>query len=322
MKKLVCFVVFCVLMTTGSAQLFAQLAVNIKINQMNYLPFEPIFVQVSIRNFSAHALAFGNRQELQGGLHFEIVPMGGKHRSVQLLDPKTKPPLTGSIIPAGATIDYTFNLCDYYDLRRYGRFEVQAVVKHHLFHESYTSNVVPLRIVKGVEVWSAPFGVPELTGGDTVAQKKIVQRRYIVLTYNTGHAQVYNLMVEDKNRVYVNRRVAFDFGTELLPECQIDFLSRLHTIFAASERVFAYYVFTPDGRLESRKVLIKTNRKPTLTVDPKNGYVALIGGREAIPDQDYEDVKGLPFLGSRAGSATIVVPPKGDVSKDLDAVQE
>ena len=81
----------------------AQLSVRIQLGQTNYLEYDPVFIQVSIRNNSAHAVAFGNLAELKGGLKFEIRHENGKNRRyLPLIDPKTAPPLTGIIIPPGA----------------------------------------------------------------------------------------------------------------------------------------------------------------------------------------------------------------------------
>jgi len=86
--------------------------------------------------------------------------------------------------------------------------------------------------------------------------------------------------------------------------------------------VFAYYVFALDGRLEKRKILIRTAVKPFLSVDPKTGFVTVVGGREAERDKDYEDIRELPFVGMRSDSSGIVAPPKVDKLKQMDAIQE
>lgn len=305
------------------AEVHAQLGVQIKISQTSYLPFEPVFVQVSITNRSAHPLAFGSSEKLKGTLRFEIDPMdGGRKGFLPLKDPTVYPPLTGSIIPAGATKEYTFNLCDYYDMQLPGRYSIKAVLRHNLLQHEYLSQPTYISIVKGQSVWTTEVGLPSLTG-KTDENEKIKLRRYTILTYNTGSSLVYNLLVDDDKMVYANRRVAFNLGPELAPQCQIDFLSRLHVLFAASNRVFAYYVFTPDGRLDERKILVRIDGMPRLSIDPKSGFVTAVGGREARPDQDYEEIRDLPFLGlKKGGAASLPAPPKGDSIKDLNAIPD
>lgn len=323
MRKLLMLLIVLAAVCWSAVPLSAQLAVNIRISQLNYLAFEPVFVRVSVRNFSAHAVAFGNRRELSGSLRFEITPDTDVRRKVPLLKPDGLPPVTGSIIAPGATQEYTFNLCDYYDLRTVGKYSVRAVIRHNLFHDEYISPSVYVNIVKGMTLWSQVVGVPALDGEKEKPGKKVEQRKYSIITYPTGRSQVYNLKVEDDRNVYANRRLAFDLGSELRPECEIDFLSRLNVVVAASSRVFAYYVFDPNGRLEKRKVLIRTNARPSLSVDPKTGYVSVLGGREAERDKDYEEIRDLPFVGMRADSGgPVPPPPKTDAIKRFDAIRE
>lgn len=311
----------------ASTPVFSQLAVKLKIAQYNYMPYEPIFAQISIRNFSAHAVAFGGSERLKGSLHFEIIPDGKKTmKKIPLIKEGVLPPLTGSIIPPGATRDFTFNICDYYDMRTLGRYCIRAVVKHNLFRDEYISEDKYVSIVKGSLIWSMNVGIPSLTGENDITEKnkKVQQRKYAIYSYSIGQkTQVYNLLIEDDDMVYVNRRIAFDLGPELRPECEIDFLSRLNIIVAASPRVFAYYVFNTDGHLEKRKVLIKESVKPILSVDSNSGYVTVVGGREAEQDKDYQELQNLPFLGSsKSINAGTLPPPKGDAMKRLNAIED
>lgn len=302
----------------------AQIGIQTRISQKSYLPFEPVFVRVTITNRAAHPLAFGNSEKLKGTLRFEIDPLDAAVKgSLPLKDPGVYPPLTGSIIPPGATREYTFNLCDYYDLQQPGRYVIKAVMKHSLLQHEYLSDPAYITIVKGQPVWTTEVGLPSLTAKNEESNEKIKLRRYSILSYNTGSSLVYNLQVEDDNMVYANRRVAFNLGPELAPQCQIDFLSRLHVIFAANSKVFAYYVFTPDGKLDERKILVRIDAIPRLSVDPKSGFVTAVGGREARPDQDYEEIRDLPFLGLKGrGAASVPVPPKGDSIKELNAIPD
>ncbi len=304
----------------------AQLAIDLRISQYNYLTFEPVFARISVKNYSAHAVAFGNDKRMRGTLKFEIEPDGKSSRKmVELLDKNNLPPLTGSIILPGATQEYTFNLTEYYNLRQPGKYSIRAVIRHGLFKEEYISPDKYITITNGVKLWSQTVGVPSLGGKDGVTEddpeKTVEQRTYSILSYNTGKAQMLNLLVDNKDLVFANRRIAFDLGPEFAPQCKIDFLSRLHVIVAASNRVFAYYVFSLDGKLDDRKILLKTGSAPKLVEDKENGYVTVAGGREAVPDKDYEDIRDLPFLGvGKDGRAGTIQP--GSTKDDLNAVAD
>ena len=185
---------FCII-----TELHAQIGIQIKISQTSYLPFEPVFVRVSITNRAAHPLAFGSNERLKGTLRFEIDPLDGPvKRSLPLKDASVYPPLTGSIIPPGATKEYTFNLCDYYDLQLPGRYVIKAVLKHSLLQHEYLSQPAYISIVKGQTVWKTEVGLPSITGNNVDEKNKIKLRRYSILTYNTGSSLVYNLLVESR----------------------------------------------------------------------------------------------------------------------------
>lgn len=148
------------------------------------------------------------------------------------------------------------------------------------------------------------MGVPNLADSADAEQSKFIDKRpdpiksrtYQILSSNVGRANAYTLKIEDKQKIYLLKRIGFDLGANLAPKCKVDFLSRLHLIIAASPHVFAYYVFDVDGRMLSRHVLMKTETTPSLYKDPKTGVVAPIGGREAIKDVDYSEISKLPFL--------------------------
>lgn len=322
MKRFSLLLLLLFLLCLPAARLHGQLAVELRISQLNYLLYEAIFARVFIRNLSAHAIAFGERSELQGSLAFEIQTHEnvGKH-FLPLIDPALTPPLTGSIIPAGATREYTFNLRDYYDIRETGRYSIRAVIRHNRFRDEYISPLVYFNIVKGMKFRDITVGVPSFEAditGKTNAASKIEQRCYHILSYFTGKVHVYNLMIDDERTVYANRRIGFNLGPALPPECEIDFLSRLHLLVPANSNVFAYYRFTPDGRLDHRQILIKAASRPRLVTDSKTGAVSVVGGREAQRDLDYEEIKDIPFVGIRPDTNP---PPKGSITKDLDAVR-
>ena len=113
LKNLILFLLLAGSFFCLMTEVHAQVGINTRISQQSYLPFEPVFARVSITNRTAHPLAFGNSDKLKGTLRFEIFPMDGARKgALALKDPGVFPPLTGSIIPPGATREYTFNLCD------------------------------------------------------------------------------------------------------------------------------------------------------------------------------------------------------------------
>lgn len=277
----------------------AQAALRLELSQTNYIQYEPVYVMVSIRNYTAHSLVFGEAPGLKGKLDFEIETPDGRRSMAKLLDPKKPAPLTGTIIPPGGTRHLTFCLSAYYDLRQKGRYSIRAVLSHPQFQQEYESEAAYMSVVSGMPVWTTTVGIPDLlnsSAGQNPQEKKIQTRKYSIVSYFTGKTSVYALVIEDSSRVYAVRRIAFDMGGNLKPKCEIDYLSRINLLVSASPKVYVYYQYDPNGNLIKKQILIKTSTTPSLIVNHKTGSVMVAGGREARKDVDYEEIKDLPFF--------------------------
>ncbi len=315
---------------------FSQVSMRIKIVQSNFLQYEDIFIRLAIRNISAHPLAFGEADTLKGKLRFEIFSADtADTKLVPLRSGTTVPDLTGLIIPPGTNRTFLFNLSSHYDLRKIGKYSVRAVISHPQLSNAYQSNEEFFTILKGSQIWARTVGLPLLDNGATISsnektkvlskeqeeildKRKIETREYRILRYNTGTQVVYCLSIEDKNKVYFLRHIGFDLGPELRPKCEVDFLSRLNILLAASPKVFAFYQYEPDGTLSKKEILIKTSAEPFLATDLESGVVRVIGGREAKKDVDYEEIQDLPFLEDMSDNELFV----SDSAKKMEDIDE
>ena len=286
----------------------AQVAIVVKPVQVNYLQYESVFVRVAMRNLSAHPLAFGESIGLKGSLQFEI-RRSDRSDPTFVRTPKDAPlpDMTGVILPPGGEKSYMFNLSKYYDLRSTGRYSVKAVLRHPQMPSAYQSKEAHFNIVRGSVIWSRTVGLPLLddaieddvvNADGTKAEKNfmIKTREYRILSYFTGTSNIYCLTLEDKDNLYMLRHIGYDLGPDLRPKCEIDFLSRLNVLLPASTKVYAYYQYNTDGKLENRQILIKTDKAPRLVLDPDTGIVKVVGGREARKDVDYEEIRDIQFL--------------------------
>ena len=284
--------IFAVLTIFPLFQASAQIGLRLEAVQLHFLQYEPVYVRVTMRNLSGHPLAFGEDIGLRGTLRFEISQ--GTSGRYALLKSKEAPPLKGVILQSGASRAFTCNIGRFYDLRRLGNYTVKAVISHPQLKSSYESNPVQFSVVKGTDIWQTVVGVPQYLlkkSGDTIPS-----RQYRVVSYNTGKHFLYVLLIEDKDRVYLVRRLGLDLGANLRPQCAVDDLSRLNLLIAASPKVFAFYQYDVTGRLEKKEVRIKSNSMPRLVVNQDVGTVVLSGGRRARRDMDYEEIKELPFV--------------------------
>lgn len=277
--------------------LHGQIGLRVEMSQRHYLEYEPVFVRVTMRNMSGHALAFGENEGLRGTLRFEI---SAQHSGgyAMLLNHET-PPLKGVILAPGTSRVFTFNAAKYYDLRRLGIYNLKAIVSHPQLKAAYESDKTQFSVVRGTDIWKTVVGIPQYLSGKTSSTSRIPTRQYRIVTYNTGSHTLYVLLIEDKDRVYLIRRLGLDLGSNLRPQCAVDDLSRLNLLVAASPKVFAFYQYDVTGHLEKKEVRIRSNTTPYLAVNKDVGTVVLSGGRPARRDLDYEEIKELPFV-SRA----------------------
>jgi len=271
---------------------YAQVSVTLELNNANYLQYETVYAKVTMRNYSAHPLAFGENKELSGRLKFEIeLPAEGYAQPT----PAGLPPMVGVILAPGASKTMSFALSDYYDVKAKGKYRVKAIVEHSQLTTAYESNSAIFTVIDGVPIWERQVGIPDYVK-KTDEGKPVQTRKYKIVSIFDGKSKVYLLVVEDERSVYSVKRIGFDMGYNLKPSCEIDSLSRLNVLLPVNPKVFAFYLYSIEGKLERREVYLKTQTTPTLVADAKDGTVMIVGGRAARKDLDYEEFKDLPFM--------------------------
>ena len=185
-------------------------------------------------------------------------------------------------------------IAKYCSFQQEGVYSVTALVQHPQFTTKYRSNQISFSVRQGRLYWSRIFGVPDYIGKQTGAKQP--PRQYNVRIFNNGRAQIYFLIVEDKDNVYAVKRLGFNLGPEYPPQLVVDGAARLHAMLNINHKVYIYYIYNYKGKLEKRQVYIKTTSTPFLVVNPANSSVIVDGGRIALKDVDYEEIKDLPFM--------------------------
>ena len=287
MKK----ILFLLLMLAG-LQVFAQITINIKPSHTDFMKYDAVRIRVYLKNYSSMPIAFGQNEKIRGDLDFIVY-----HRNRKLVNryPSKKTILSGIILKPGETRTITINLANYFPLQERGDYTVMAILKHPRFTKNYRSNETTFRVGDGTLYWTRTFGIPDYTGR-TSYKDKIQPRTYNVKIFNNGIAQIYFLVVEDDDKVYAVKRLGFNLGSEYRPELLVDSTARFHAMLQITPKVFIYYRYNFDGKLEKRQVYMRTTTKPLLLVSPADGSVIVDGGRVAVKDTDYEEIKDLPFM--------------------------
>jgi hypothetical protein len=282
------------LLALPAVEATAQVSLRLEMANSCYIQYEAIYARVTIRNYSAHPLAFGESKELQGRLKFEIEMADGSFAAP--IPGVEQPQMLGVILLPGSTQTVTFIISKYYPLQRLGKYKIKAYVEHPQLPSAYESNNAFFSVVSGNVLMERSVGVPDYV--QSSQNQTIKTRKYRILDFFDGRNKIYALSVEDDRMVYAVKRLGFDMGPSLKPTCEIDALSRINIILPVSPKVSAYYVYGIDGKLEKREIYVKTNASPTLVVDKKDGSVMIVGGRIARKDLDYQEYKDLPFMES------------------------
>ena len=179
-----------------SSSASAQVALSVEISQLNYLQYEPVYLRVTMRNYSGHPLAFGENEGLRGRLRFEI-NSPGRNQYAQLLT-NEYPAMRGVILQPGASRTFTFNVSNYYNVKQLGHYSIRAILSHPQLKAEYGSKQVHFTVVKGLTQWESVVGVPKFSGKSRNQQNETIEtRKYSILTYNTGRAFFHALMIED-----------------------------------------------------------------------------------------------------------------------------
>ena len=286
MKKLL----FLFLLFAG-IQAFAQITINIKPSHPNFMQYDAVRLRVYLKNYSSMPITFGQKEGLRGELDFVVY-----HNNRTLINkiPGKTPILSGIILKPGETRTVTINLGKYYPLQELGNYSVTALIRHPKLSAKYRSNQATFYVGEGSKYWSRLFGVPDYTGKKMGG--KVPTRNYNVKIFNNGVAQIYFLLVEDKEKVYAVKRLGFDLGPEYRPQLMVDGSARFHAMLNVTQKVFVYYIYNYNGKLEKRQVYLRTTTTPYLVNNPSNGSVIIDGGRVALKDVDYEEIKDLPFM--------------------------
>lgn len=277
----------------------AQLGISIEMNHHNYMQFEAVHARVSLRNFSGHPLIFGESEQLQGTIRFEITDPDGQ---LIQLNTKNHPTITGLLIEPGKTKQVIISVSSFYRILALGRYTLRAYVSHPQLQTAFQSENTTFTISQGMPIWQHQVGIPQLINAGK-PNEQIPQRRFRISSLYDGSRNYFYLTVDDDDNIYCLRRIGVEMS-KFEPNCEIDHLSRLHILIPTNPRVFSYYIFNPDGSVDKEAVYRRTNTTPQLIRNAENGNVVLIGGAEAREDIDFKKDENKPFENSKAAAKT------------------
>jgi hypothetical protein len=266
----------------------AQFAVEVSLEQQQYLPGESIIVAVRITNRSGRAVRLGVDRDW---LSFTVAQGEG-----QTLPPVIQVPVVGEFTLESseiATKRVDLMPCYAFDS---GRFQVCATVHIPSWEASISSDPKSFEVVPGSRLWDQEFGVPAAPN-DTNSVPEL--RKYVLkqIHYVPGKLRLY-LSVEDM----AGRPIKVcPIGAVLSfsrNDPRVDAASNMHLLYQSGPRSFSYTSYDPNGNLLARQLYDYADSRPRLAVD-ESGQVFVAGG---IPRYTAGDFPRPKFL---------VPPPPG-----------
>ncbi len=255
----------------------AQVTLDLRLDQTEFLPGEAIPLAVKITNQSGQQLHFGGQP---GWLTFGVESSDG-FDVVRI-----------SEVPVPANFDLFssevgtlhVDIAPYFQLSRIGHYKITAVLHLKDWAANINSPPKEFDLVTGVQIWSQQFGLPSAGGPPEMREFSLQKANYL-----REQLRLY-LQVSDAAESRIYKVIALGpLGAFGYPEEQGDRNSELHVLWQTGARSFSYCVVSPDGSLRQRDLYELINSRPKLKVDD-NGDVSVVGGVKRVPATDIPTV--------------------------------
>ncbi|MEZ5404838.1 MAG: hypothetical protein R3F23_01315 [Verrucomicrobiia bacterium] len=242
----------------------SQVQLQIVRPRVNYLLYEPIVLEIVVKNESGKTLKF-QEQGGQSWLRFLV------KRSNGLLARQARdfslPPL---ILEPGDMAKFKFDLVPYYQIREIDSYEVSAVLQSPDGEGDLISPKVVFSVIKGRAIWSEQRGMPGSNERRTFSLiANLIEDRV------TLYAQIES---EDNNSVLMCKPLGFLMSGQD-PETEIEEGKKWHILFRTGAEQFRYFEFGVDGEMLHQEDYASIETRPRLVnVD---GVFRVIGGVNA-----------------------------------------
>jgi hypothetical protein len=264
----------------------AQLAVEVVLDQTEFLPSETIPAAVRITNRSGQPLHLGADANW---LTFNVESADGL-----IVVKSAEVPVLGEFdLGSSEVATKRVDLAPYFGLTRPGRYRVTATVQIKDWNQAIPSRPEDFFVIVGAKIWAQDFGVPSPAGRAPEA------RRYTLEKANYLHRQLrLYVQVSDPDEVHIFKVISVGqsvaFGD---PDAQLDHLSNLHLMFQSGASYFTYAVVNPDGELVKQEIYDYVKARPRLALND-DGTVTVIGGVHRANPEPMPMVKSPDELGT------------------------
>lgn len=217
----------------------AQINVGIKCADDQFIAHEDVMVKLTITNRAGKTI----RLQAQNNLNWLDVIIRDSQGNVQV--PLRMPAFKTATIPAGQTITKEINLSQFYDLTRFGRYRVNAIVRMKgQLRDGFSSNSDGFLITTGRVLFSQKIGVPRTE----------TARQYEVMNFTGGdYEKLYVKITNNFNgRVIACRSM----GKVILyenPNAALDGNNNLHVLYLITPTLYTHVSMSPTGAILKRQ---------------------------------------------------------------------
>ncbi len=290
----------CLALSLVAASVSAQVEVQVKLDQNQFLPGEAMPAAVRIINHSGQTLHFGKEKWLTFAVEARdgfIVLKNGEAPIAHDFD-----------LESSRVATVRVDLGPYFNISQTGNYSVTATANIDQLNMELTSTPRKFEVIHGTKIWEQEFGVPQAS---TAGHQELEVRKYILQQANyLKHMKLY-LRVADADDSRAIR--VFPIGPMISfsrPQTQLDKLSNLHLLYQDGSRSFNYSVINPEGEVLVRQTHRYTDSPPRLRADDA-GNVFVVGGMRQWADSD---VPARTTAASVGGD----LPPPTKASNSLD----
>lgn len=248
--------------------------------QDQFIPGEPIVIEVRITNVSGAPLRFGVDRDW---ISIEVKGLRGE--TVTRIAEVSAP---GAVVIQNAeTQSRKIDITPFFDLTRTGQYRVVAHVKVRETGEfEMSAKDKRFEILKGTRVWEQAFGVQ---GGSDPALPD-ARKFALIRSSNPKKMRLYLRLtdIDEKNIFKVlTLGQALTFNQV---EAKLDRMGLLHVLHQTGSKSFTYHVISPDADLVMRHTYDYEGTRPMLKGDGE-GRVAVTGGLRKPSASDLPEPK-------------------------------
>jgi len=251
----------------------AQVSVEVRLEQEQFLPGESLVAAVRITNRSGQSLVLGAEQDW---LTFAV-----ESQETGVVPKISDPVVQGEfVLESSKVATKRVDIGPHFPFSKSGRYSLTATVHISQWNSERVSPPVSFDIVEGSKIWQQEVGLPSPDGSSGPPEV----RRYLLqqANYLRGQIRLY-VRITDVTGLKtirllpVGRMLSFS-----RPEPQVDAFSNLHLLYQNGPRTFLYTKFSPDGELLARQTYEIVDSRPRLYVDAEREIGVKGGARRRL----------------------------------------